>query len=285
MLLAGPAVLHDALRHGHAVPGFVAYNLETAQGIVAAAERTGLPVLLQAGSSAFRHAGLHPLATLAVGLARRSEAPIGVHLDHSRSLEEITTCLELGYTSVMVDGSHLPLGENIVLTAEVVRRAHDHGAWVEAELGAIAGDEDRSTGAVAGALTDVGQAEELVAATGVDALAVAVGNVHGFTAAPPRIDLERLAALRDATGIPLVLHGASGLPDDVLAACVSLGVAKINVNTELRRAFLAAVATALPAAIEDVDVTAPLAAGREAVAEVAARIAQLVGGATERILP
>jgi ketose-bisphosphate aldolase len=185
----------------------------------------------------------------------------------------------------MVDGSHLPLGENIALTAEVVRRAHDHGAWVEAELGAIAGDEDRSTGAVAGALTDIGQAEELVAATGVDALAVAVGNVHGFTAAPPRIDLERLAALRDATGIPLVLHGASGLPDDVLAACVGLGVAKINVNTELRRAFLAAVAAALPAAIEDVDVTAPLAAGREAVAEVAARIAQLVGGATERILP
>jgi tagatose 1,6-diphosphate aldolase GatY/KbaY len=285
MLLAGRGVLDEAVRRGRAVPGFVAYNLETAQGIVTAAERTGLPVLLQAGSSAFRHAGLHSLASLAVGLAERSPAAVGVHLDHSRSLEEITTCLELGYTSVMVDGSQLSLGENIALTAEVVRRGHDHGAWVEAELGAIAGDEDRSTGAVASGLTDVAQAEELVAATGVDALAVAVGNVHGFSAVPPRIDLERLGQLRDAVGIPLVLHGASGLADEVLSACIALGVAKINVNAELRRAFLAALSGAMAAAIDDVDVIAPLAAGREAVAQVAARIAQLVGGTIERTLP
>jgi tagatose 1,6-diphosphate aldolase GatY/KbaY len=284
MLLAGASVLDEARREGRAVPGFVAYNLETAQGIVAAAERTGLPVLVQAGSSAFRHAGLHPLAGLCLDLARRSEAGIGVHLDHSRSLEEITTCLELGYTSVMVDGSHLPLADNIALTRQVVARAHDLGAWVEAELGPIAGDEDRSTDAVAGAMTDVGQAEDLVEATGVDALAVAVGNVHGFSAAPPRIDLERLAALRDRVRVPLVLHGASGLPDDLLLACVGLGVAKVNVNAELRRAFLAAVEGALPAAVADVDVTAPLAAGRDAVAATAARITLTVAGRARRLL-
>ncbi|MFD8379190.1 ketose-bisphosphate aldolase [Streptomyces sp. NPDC059679] len=276
MLLHGTDALTAAAREGRAIPGFVAYNLETVQGIVAAAEAAGRPVLLQAGSSAFKHAGREALMALALDAARRSEAPLGVHLDHSRDLEEITACVEAGYTSVMVDGSHLPFAENVALTRKAVERAHAAGVWVEAELGALAGDEDVSTDARAagGSMTDPEQAAEFVAATGVDALAVAVGNVHGFTAEPVRLDLDRLARIRDAVPVPLVLHGASGLPEEQLLGAVRRGVAKVNVNAELRRAYLAAVSSALPGALSGSDVVSTWAAGRDAVAATALRITQ-----------
>lgn len=281
MLLTGTDALTAAAREGRAIPGFVAYNLETVQGIVAAAEASGTPVLLQAGSSAFKHAGREALMGLALDAARRSTAPIGVHLDHSRDLDEIAACVEAGYTSVMVDGSHLPFAENIALTRQAVRRAHAAGVWVEAELGALAGDEDVSTGATApgGSMTDPAQAAEFVAATGVDALAVAVGNVHGFTAEPVRLDLRRLERIRAAVPVPLVLHGASGLPEPQLLGAVRRGVAKVNVNAELRRAYLAAVASTLPDATGGADVVATWAAGRDAVAAAAHRIAARLASA------
>ncbi|MFK4266222.1 class II fructose-bisphosphate aldolase [Streptomyces milbemycinicus] len=276
MLLHGTDALTAAAREGRAIPGFVAYNLETVQGIVAAAEAAGRPVLLQAGSSAFKHAGREALMALALDAARRSDAALGVHLDHSRDLEEITACVEAGYTSVMVDGSHLPFAENVALTRKAVERAHAAGVWVEAELGALAGDEDVSTDARAagGSMTDPEQAAEFVAATGVDALAVAVGNVHGFTAEPVRLDLDRLARIRTAVAVPLVLHGASGLPEEQLLGAVRRGVAKVNVNAELRRAYLEAVAAALPGALPGSDVVSTWAAGRDAVAASALRITQ-----------
>jgi ketose-bisphosphate aldolase len=273
-LQRGIAVLQEALRDGRALGAFVAYNLETAQAIVAAAERTRLPTILQAGSSAFRPTGARELATLAVALADASDTAVGVHLDHCRSLEEIDLCLELGYTSVMFDGSSLPYEENVALTARVVALAHDADAWVEAELAGVAGDEDVSTGAVAEALTDPEQARAFVAATRVDALAVSVGNVHGFTPSEPAIDFDRLERIRDRAAVPLVLHGASGLSRATLRRCISLGVAKVNVNTELRRAFLDAVAEGLPAARERVDLATLLAAGRDAVTATASQISR-----------
>lgn len=278
-LLRGTAPLADARREGRAIPGFVAYNLETAQGIVAAAERTGLPTILQAGSSAFRFAGLEPLARLCLQLAEASPAAVGVHLDHSRSIDEVERCLTLGYTSVMFDGSHLSYEENVAMTAAVVRRARSTGAWVEAELVGIAGDEDVSTGAVAEALTDPAQAADFVARTDVDALAVAVGNVHGFTPQEPQIDLVRMEAIRDAVPVPLVLHGASGLAAETLRACVERGVAKVNVNTELRRAYLAALGEKLDDARASTDLVAPLTAARDAVASTASRILTALAGA------
>lgn len=278
MLLTGTdglKALTTAYETGHALPGFVAYNLETVQGIVAAAEaHPDRRVLIQAGSSPFKHAGREPLMRLALDAAAHSSVPLGVHLDHSRDLDEITACLEAGYTSVMVDGSHLPFQENITLTREAVRRARAYGVWVEAELGALPGDEDVSTDADAStaAMTDPAQAAEFVAATGVDALAVAVGNVHGFTARPVRLDLDRLSAIHSAVPVPLVLHGASGLPEDQLLSALSRGVAKINVNAELRRAYLRAVEARLPAALPGWDVVSIWSAGRHAVTEAASRI-------------
>lgn len=272
MLLRGVEVLDEAAAAGRAVPGFVAYNLETAQGIVAAGERTGMPILVMAGSSAFKHAGRRELASLCLDLAANAATPVGVHLDHCRSLDEVRACLALGYTSVMIDGSHLPYAENVELTRQVVQDAHAVGAWVEAELVGTAGDEDVSTGAEAGDMTDPGVAERFVKATGIDALAVSVGNVHGFTPVEPLIDYARLEAIRAVTGIPLVLHGASGLAPATLRACLDRGVAKINVNTELRRAYLDAFAGALDDARAKVDLATPLAAAREAVAVAAAGV-------------
>lgn len=282
MLLHGTDALKEAAAAGHALPKFVAYNLETVQGITAAAEAAGLPVLIQAGSSPFKHAGRETLMRLALDAAARSAAPLGVHLDHSRDLDEITACLDAGYTSVMVDGSHLPFAENIALTKEAVRRARDHGAWVEAELGALPGDEDVSTDAVAssGAMTDPVQAGEFVAATGVDALAVAVGNVHGFTKDSARLDLDRLAAIHEAVPVPLVLHGASGLPVEELHGALARGVAKVNVNAELRRAYLEGVRVTLPSALPGSDVVSLWAAGRDAVRDAALDV---IGHLTPRV--
>ncbi|MFK4098766.1 ketose-bisphosphate aldolase [Streptomyces sp. NPDC019531] len=275
MLLHGTDALKQAAAAGHALPGFVVYNLETVQGITAAAEAAGTPVLIQAGSSPFKHAGRETLMRLALDAAEDSgTARLGVHLDHSRDLAEITACLESGYTSVMVDGSHLPFAENMALTKEAVRRSRDHGAWVEAELGALPGDEDVSTDAVAtdAAMTDPVQAAEFVAATGVDALAVAVGNVHGFTRDPVRLDLDRLAAIHELVPVPLVLHGASGLPVEELHGALARGVAKVNVNAELRRAYLDAVHAALPSALPGSDVVAVWTAGRNAVRDAALEV-------------
>jgi fructose-bisphosphate aldolase class II/tagatose 1,6-diphosphate aldolase GatY/KbaY len=271
MLLHGTDALKEAAAAGHALPGFVAYNLETLQGITAAAEEAGRPVLIQAGSSSFKHAGREALMRLALDAAARSAARLGVHLDHSRDLDEITACLEAGYTSVMVDGSHLPFAENIALTKEAVRRARDHGAWVEAELGVLPGDEDVSTDAVAqaAAMTDPRQAAEFVAATGVDALAVAVGNVHGFTTHPVSLNLLRLAAIHEAVPVPLVLHGGSGVPVEELHGALARGIAKVNVNAELRRAYLEAVRVTLPSALPSCDVVSLWAAGRDAVRDAA----------------
>ncbi len=273
------AVVRAAAADHRAVPGFVAYNLETAQGIVRAAEITGLPVMLLAGSSAFRHAGLLPLAHLALDLARSSEARVGVHLDHSRSLGELETCLDLGYSSVMIDGSHLHYEDNVALTAAAAELAHRAGSWIEGELGGVAGDEDVSIASPSAAMTDPDQAADFVARTGIDALAVAVGNVHGLSPDPPRLDLGRLALLRDAARIPLVLHGASGLSEATLVACLDLGVAKVNVNAELRRSFLDALAAELPAARRADDLAGPLDAGRTAVTTAACTVTRLLGRA------
>ena len=197
-------------------------------------------MLLSAGSSSFGAVGREPLAAAALAAARAASVPVGVHLDHCTKLEEIEACIALGYSSVMFDGSHQDFEDNVTLTRLVVEQAHAAGVWVEAELGALSGDEDASGDVEVGDMTDPAQAAAFVERTGVDALAVAIGNVHGFTPDPVRLDLERLAEIAAATPVPLVLHGASGLPAEDLLGAVELGVVKVNVNAELRRAYIGA---------------------------------------------
>jgi ketose-bisphosphate aldolase len=254
MLARGPALVLEARAAGRAVPAFTVYTLESVRAVCDAAERTGLPVILQAGSSSYGETSRSMLAAAALAAARDASVPVGVHLDHSTDLEEIRDCLALGYTSVMVDGSQLPFAENVALTRAVVADAHGAGVWVEAELGALAGDEDASTGVASGELTDPAQAVEFVDRTGVDVLAAAVGTVHGFTTSPVHVDLERLEMIARLTGVPQALHGASGLSDADLTAAVKAGIGKVNINAELRRAYLSTLAAELPNVRDDVRV-------------------------------
>jgi ketose-bisphosphate aldolase len=247
MLATGTGVLV----RGRAVAAITTYTLESTAAIVRAAERLGQPVLLSAGVSSYGAVGREPLAAAALAAARAAAVPVGVHLDHCRDEAEIDACLALGYSSVMIDGSQLEFEENVALTRRVVERAHAAGAWVEGELGALSGDEDASGEAEAGAMTDPAQAAEFAGRTGVDALAVAVGNVHGYTPEPVRLDLARLREIAAVCPAPLVLHGASGLPDEDLRGAVAAGVVKVNVNAELRRAHLAAVAAGLEESGDD----------------------------------
>jgi ketose-bisphosphate aldolase len=268
LLATGTTLLTDAKAGGRAVAAITTYTLESTRAICLAAERTGHPVMLQAGSGSFGAVGRNPLAAAALASAREASVAVGVHLDHCKDPKEIDACLELGYSSVMIDGSHLEFEQNIALTRAVVERAHAAGAWVEAELGALAGDEDSSGDVEVGAMTDPDQAAEFAERTGVDALAVAVGNVHGFTPKPVRLDLERLRAIAAATPVPLVLHGASGLPEEDLLGAVAAGVVKVNINAELRRAHLSALAAGMDEAGDDVRALQHRAI--EAMAKVAA---------------
>lgn len=240
MLLTGKDALLKGYEDGWALGAFTVYNIELAQAVIIAGESVDVPLLIQAGSSGFLYAGEDVLARVAITMAEQSRTPVGVHLDHSRSLEEVRRCLDRGYTSVMVDGSHLSFADNARMASRAVAIAEPYAAWVEAELGVIPGSEDRSTSTGAAPYTDPGQAQRFIEESGVDALAVAVGNVHGMTASPVSLDLGRLGEIRARTTIPLVLHGASGVPDHNIAAAIRLGVAKVNVNAEIRNAYIRA---------------------------------------------
>jgi fructose-bisphosphate aldolase class II/tagatose 1,6-diphosphate aldolase GatY/KbaY len=252
MLARGTGVLVEAARSGTAVAAITTYTLESTRAVCLAAERAGRAAIIQAGSSSFGAVGVELLAAAALAAAEQASVPVGVHLDHATDVDEIERCIRLGYTSVMVDGSHLPFEANIALTRGVVERAHAAGVWVEGELGALAGDEDATTDARATEFTDPDQAAEFAARTGVDALAVAVGNVHGFTAEPVRLDLDRLRTIAGRTPVPLVLHGASGLADTDVLGAVAAGVVKVNINAELRRAHVEALRANLEARGDDV---------------------------------
>jgi ketose-bisphosphate aldolase len=238
MLMTGQDTLRAAYVRGTALGAFTAYNIELAQAIITAGETLDIPLIIQAGSSGFQYAGENVLARVAITMAEESKTPVGVHLDHSRDIEEVRRCLDHGYTSVMVDGSHLAFDDNVALARLAVQIAELYGAWVEAELGVIAGDEDKSTSATAEPGTDPAQARQFIEDSGVHALAVAIGNVHGMTVQPVELDLHRLREIRAETTIPLVLHGASGLPANDIATAIEIGVAKVNVNAEIRRAYI-----------------------------------------------
>jgi ketose-bisphosphate aldolase len=277
MLERGPGALKRARERGVAIAGFTTYTLESTRAICDAATEAALPVILQAGSSSFSGVGRALLAHAALTMAEESPGPVGVHLDHSTDLAEIRACIDLGYSSVMFDGSRRTFEENVSLTTQVVLEAHARGVWVEAELGAIAGDENASTAAIAAELTSPEAAAEFVERTGVDAVAVAIGSVHGISEHPIHLDLDLLGRIAKAVSIPLVLHGASGLDDEELREAVQRGIAKVNFNADLRRTYLASVRDAIDASGGD-DVVAVQHAAVQAMKQVAyERLRLLVG--------
>lgn len=240
-------LLHSAEQGNYAIGAFNVYNLEGALAVVNAAQAARSPAILQIHPSAFESGGA-ALIALCLQIARDASMPMSVHLDHSASADAIRFALDAGITSIMADGSHLAFDENVAFTRAMVELTHTRGGFVEAELGRLAGTEDGLTIAEYEAkLTDPDQAREFVARTGIDALAVCIGNVHGKYRGEPQLDFARLAAIRAAVNVPLVLHGASGLPREMVRRAIELGVRKFNVNTEVRGAYIASLTTRLSA--------------------------------------
>ncbi|WP_051821277.1 class II fructose-bisphosphate aldolase [Streptomyces sp. SCSIO 75703] len=256
---------------GAAVPAFTAYDLATATGVVTAAERAGVPVILLVSPSTAATRYGHGLVRSLRALADASPAPVAVQLDHATDLALIRATVEAGAHAVLADGSREGYQANLDFV-RAVRRHLDDDVIVEAELGRIDGNEDVALSADGhgAALTDPDEAARFADATGVDLLAVSVGNVHGFYRGVPALDLDRLAKIAAATDVPLVLHGASGLPSDVITAAIDTGVCKINVNTELRRAVFAHLEEATPAHAVGLDLDSLLAGWVEATAVTAA---------------
>lgn len=240
MLTSTRELLETARRHIYAIGAFNVYNLEGVRAVIGAAEANRSPAMLQIHPSSLKYGGT-PLVALCLEAAAASAMPISVHLDHSTSAEAIRLALEAGMNSIMADGSHLPYEENLSYTRQMTQLAHQYGAVVEAEIGRISGTEDGlSISEKEAKMTDPMQAGEFVRATQVDALAVTIGNVHGEYRSEPRLDFERLIRIRQTVGpdVLLVLHGASGLPAEMISRSIELGVCKFNVNTEVRQAYM-----------------------------------------------
>ena len=277
MLVTGRELLDIAVSNGRAIGSFNTYNIEITSAILRAAEAQNAPVFLAMGKGALDYAGFEPLSMAVIAAARIASVPVAVHLDHSPEVATIRRCLEAGYTSIMVDGSRLPFDENVALTREAVKTAGPMA--VEAELGGIAGEEDRAGDhATDIPMTDPDQAAEFAEATGIASLAVAIGNAHGIYSGEPHLDFDRLQALADSVDVPLVLHGASGINDEDIERCIRLGVRKINVNTEIRQALFTSLEGSLKQGVSGYDVTRLFGAAMDAMqASVEEKIALFSG--------
>ncbi|NLV91952.1 MAG: class II fructose-bisphosphate aldolase [Firmicutes bacterium] len=223
---------------GWAIGAFNVHNLEDVQAVVWAAEALKAPVILQASQSALTHADPAYISGIVHAAAKLTDLPIALQLDHGRSYALALDCMRKGFTSVMIDGSALPYEENVALTRRVVEAARHYGVSVEGELGIVGGKEDdisvREDQAV---LTDPEQARDFIERTGIDIFAPAIGTAHGLYKGTPRIDFDRLQAIRSQVDVPLVLHGGSDLPESVIKRVIALGVTKINVGTDLKYAI------------------------------------------------
>jgi fructose-bisphosphate aldolase class II len=275
-LVATAELVGQAASRGGGVAAFNVITLEHAEGIVAGAERSGRPVILQVSENTVKfHGGrIRPLAAALAALASEATVPAGLHLDHVETADLWHAATAAGYSSVMVDAGALPYEQNVAITAEAARQLHGEGLAVEAELGYVGGKDTQAGSAHApGVRTDPRQAAEFVAATGVDALAVAVGSSHAMTTQSAELDFELIAALRDALPVPLVLHGSSGVPDDTLRVAVRAGIVKVNIGTALNVAYTGALRDALTGGA---DPRKPLSAARDAIADTVSRLLDVV---------
>lgn len=232
------SLLLDAQKGGYGVPAFNIHNMETIKVVLKAASDLNSPVILAATPSTVKYAGDNMLVAMASAEASRYNIPVALHMDHHTSLEEIKRGIDIGYTSVMYDGSHLSYEENVKNTIEIVKYAKGKDVSVEAELGVLSGQEDDLL--VDGKnekYTNPLQAKSFCEETSIDGLAVAIGTAHGLYKGTPKLDFERLTQIREVTTCPLVLHGASDLPDAMVTEAVKRGITKVNVATELKIRF------------------------------------------------
>lgn len=260
----------------YAVGAFNANNMEIVQAIAMAAEQEKAPVIMQASQGAIKYAGLDYIIGMVRIAAESARVPIALHLDHGTSFEQVVKCIRGGFSSVMFDGSQLPLEENIRVTKKVVEIARPINVSVEAELGKIGGTED-DISVKESLFTDPNEAEVFVRETGVDALAVAIGTAHGQYKGEPKLDFERLKKIRELVNIPIVLHGSSGVPDEAITNAISLGVRKVNIDTNIREAFVARLRQEIEKNPAEIDPRKLLGPGRDAAVELIREKIRLFG--------
>lgn len=261
-------LLNNAQKGHYAVGAFNVENMEMAQAVVTAAVEMNAPVILQTTPSTVKYADVSLYRAMVKALAESVSVPVAMHLDHGSSYELCERAVGAGYTSVMIDGSKLEFEENVAISKKTVDMAAKAGIPTEAELGTVGGKEDSHEVKNADVLyTNPEKAREFVERTGVDSLAVAIGTAHGFYKGEPKLDFDRLEEIRKVVSIPLVLHGASGVPDEKVIQSIKQGICKVNFATELRAAYTKGVRSVL----EDTAVFDPKAygkAGRSAVVEL-----------------
>ncbi|MDW7738990.1 MAG: class II fructose-1,6-bisphosphate aldolase [Bacillota bacterium] len=271
-------LLKKADQGGYALGAFNCNNMEIVQSIVLAAEAEHSPVIIQASQGAIKYAGLGYIISLARQASETVSVPVVLHLDHGTSFDQVMECIRFGFTSVMYDGSHHPLEENIAQTRKVVEIARIFGVSVEAELGRIGGTEDEiSVSDKEAFFTDPAEAEQFVRETGVDALAVSVGTAHGQYKGEPKLDFDRLAEISRRVSCPLVLHGSSGVPDESISKAIERGVRKINIDTNIREAFVGAMRKVLDNNPGEIDPRKVLGPARDAGVEIIREKIRLFG--------
>jgi fructose-bisphosphate aldolase class II len=262
----------------YAVGAFNCNNMEIVQAIIAAAEAEQSPVIIQASQGAIKYAGLEYIVALTCIAAGLASVPVALHLDHGTSFEQCQQCIDKGFTSVMIDGSKHGLEDNIALTKRVLAAARPAGVSVEGELGKITGTEDDIYVSEKESMyTDPAEAEYYVRQTGVDALAIAIGTAHGQYKGVPKLDLDRLSEINKLVDVPIVLHGSSGVPDDTLREAIARGVRKVNIDTNIREHFMAALNGALAKNPGELDPRKVLGPAREAATEIIREKIRLFG--------
>lgn len=268
MLVSGKDILLHAQKNNYAVGAFNVNNMEIVQAIAEAASELNSPAIMQASQGGIKYAGIEYISSLGQTAARLADVPVTLHLDHGTDFNQVMLCIRHGFTSVMIDGSQFPLEENIEFTKRVVDIAHPLGVSVEAELGKIGGTEDDVVVDERDAtFTDPDEAARFVEETGVDSLAIAVGTAHGVYKGEPKIDFDRIKAIRSKVDVPLVLHGSSGVPYEALKKAISLGICKINIDTDLRISFTDGVRQVLENNPNEIDPRKLLGPAREKMKE------------------
>lgn len=276
MPLFSPSELFHLFPEGeYAIGAFNVHNMEYTQAVIKAAEIEKAPVILMIGEAMLPFAGLEMLTQICIFAAQNSKVPVAVTLDHGKSMDNIKKSIGLG-VSVMFDGSQFPFEQNVELTRSVVEMAHRKGVSVEGELGCIGGSEDGEKVSLTGK-TDPEQAASFVELTGVDALAVSIGNAHGFYKSKPSLDFERLTKIKELVKVPLVMHGGSDLPDEQAKRVIALGMKKFNVGTELKHAFSYTLKQTLNQEPMPIQPPAVLEPAREAVTALVCRKIKLFG--------
>lgn len=277
-LVSSTQMLRTAREQGYCVGAFNVHTMEMLQAVVEAACVANAPLILQTTVGTVRHLGPEYVAAIARVASDEARVPIALHLDHCHEEELIVRCIEAGYTSVMIDASMHPFEQNAEMTRRVVELARERGVNVEAELGKVGGvEDDLVVDEADAALADPLECERFIALTGVDTLAPAIGTAHGIYKGEPRIDFNRIEEIARRVSVPLVLHGGSGIPEEQVKRAVKLGMAKMNVATELRIAFSQAIKDVFEQNPQENDPRTYMKQAKQAVKEVALAKMEMCG--------